>query len=643
MFDLFRSREKSVRYLLGGLLGLVALSMVITLIPGIGGGTTTRDDQVVAEIGKDTITTREVQNQLQEALRGKQIPRELLETYLPQFVDQMIEERAVAYEASRLGFQITDADLAAAIQAGFPSVFPNGQFNKAAYEQTLSQIGLTVAQFEANLRKSMLQNALNNIALEGIFVPPSDVEQEYRRRNDKIKVAYIAMSPEKFRSQVKITPEELKAYFNTNRAAFMSPEKRGFQLLIADEGRIGETIDVSDGMLQQAYTANKERFRTPERVKVRHILLMTTNKPKEEVAKLKAKADDLLKQIKSGADFAELARQNSDDPGSKAKGGDLDWVVRGQTVKNFETAAFSLKPKELSNVITTEYGFHILQVMEKQDAHTQSFDEVKTQLATDYKRQAVFDKMQTVMDQARGVVAKNPAQAQQVAEQDHLLFVPVEKAGVGEPIPQVGNVPELTTAIVTLKKGEVSPVIQLPGNRLAVVVLTEIYPARPSEFAEAETQIRDRFQQDRSQTLAQQKIKEAADKLKAGDTDLDKLAKSLGVEVKTTGDFFNRDGAAEGIGQGAYLTDAFLKPVGSIVGPLSVMGQSFIVKIVAKQDTDMSKFAADRDALVIQLKSKKGIERRDLFYDSIMSRLIAEKKVKKHEDTIRRLAGAYRS
>ena len=125
------------------------------------------------------------------------------------------------------------------------------------------------------------------------------------------------------------------------------------------------------------YNSHKDQYRTPERVHARHILLSTTNKPKDEIPKIQAKAEDLLKQIRGGADFAQLAQKNSEDPGSAAKGGDLGWVVRGQMVKNFEDTVFALKPKEVSNVMTTEYGFHIIQVLEKEPARLRPLDEVK--------------------------------------------------------------------------------------------------------------------------------------------------------------------------------------------------------------------------------------------------------------------------
>jgi peptidyl-prolyl cis-trans isomerase D len=162
--------------------------------------------------------------------------------------------------------------------------------------------------------------------------------------------------------------------------------------------KVAATIDIPESELRKAYDANKDKYRTPERVRERHILISTMNKPKEEQAKLEAKAADILKQIRAGGDFAELAKKNSDDPGSAQKGGDLDWVTRGQMVKPFEEASFKLKPNEISDLVKTDYGFHIIQVQQREDARLKPFDEVKAELATGLKKQMVFDRMQASIE-----------------------------------------------------------------------------------------------------------------------------------------------------------------------------------------------------------------------------------------------------
>src|SRR5258706_13396386 len=159
------------------------------------------------------------------------------------------------------------------------------------------------------------------------------------------------------------------------------------------------------------------------------------------------KAQDLLKQVRAGADFAELAKKNSQDPGSAPNGGDLGFIVRGQTVAPFEKFAFSAKPKEISDLVTTEYGYHIIQAMEKEPARVKPFDEVKDSIAEQLKKQGVNDKMQASMDQARAALVKAPGSAAEVAKQFDLELVTAKDWAAAEPIPSVGVSPAISGAV----------------------------------------------------------------------------------------------------------------------------------------------------------------------------------------------------
>lgn len=641
MFDLFRSRDKAVRYLLGALLGVVALSMVITLIPGFGSSSgNSPDDQVVAEIGKTPLTAREVQTEMQGLVRNKQIPAELMQAYMPQRLDQMITERAVAYEADRMGYEVPDAELAATIRGIFPKFFQNGQLvDKTSYEQALAQQGYTINDFETNLRKQMQLKRLWDLALEGTIITPQEAKQEFQRRNDKLKIAYVAFKPDNLKSQVKVTTEELQGYFNGNKAGFTEPEKRDLVILVADQDKIAAGIDITDAQLQQVYSARKESFRTPERVKVRHILFMTTGKSQEEVAKIKAKAEDTRKQL-TNANFGDIAKKLSEDPGSKDKGGELGYVTRGQMVKNFEAACFSQKPGDISGLVTTEYGFHIIQVEEKQDAHLQTFDEVKTQLAGDAKRAQVTERMQAAIEDARAAMVKAPGNYDQIAQQYGLALEKATNLPAGTPIPGIPPGPEMETALSGLKAKEVSQVFQVSPTKLAIAEITNLTPARPSTFAEAESKVRENFSTMRAQALAADRGKQAADRIKAGE-DPQKIAKEMAGDYKAP-EPFTMEGTVEGIGAGNTFFEGFSKPAGTVLGPLNVIGQQVVAKVIAKVPADMAGFEAQRETITTQLKQKRAQQRKALFEDSILAKLIKEGKVKKHNDTIKRLMGGMR-
>lgn len=638
MFDLFRSRAKAVRIMLGAMLAVIAVSMLLYLVPQ-GNGLTSADpnsDQVVAEIGKSTVTVSEVQQQVRNVLQSQRLPPEYAATIIPQLVDQAIAERAVAYEAEQLGFRVSDHDLAETLRS-----FSFGSLPPDQYQQYVEQqVGLTVPAFEDNVRVKIFEDEIENLVVEGIIVTPAQAEAEYRRRSQKIKVDYIGFSSGKVMADLKPTAEEINAYFIKNKGFFNVPETRDLQVIVADQAKVADTIQLTDAQIQDYYNSHKDEYRTPERVRARHILLSTANKPKDEVAKIQAQADALLKQIKAGGDFAELAKKNSQDPGSAQKGGDLGWVSRGQMVKNFEDAVFTLKPNEISNVVTTEYGFHIIQVLEKQPAHLQSLDEVKPAITVTLKNQTVFDRMQELADKARAELAKAPKNAEQIATQLNLQYMLVPGYRPGSPVAQLGSDPQLLTAVQGMKAGEVSQVLQA-GNKLVIATVTGTHPPHPAELAEVEAQVRQQYQQFEATRIVNEKMAKVAELLKQNGGDMKAAAKAVGGEVKST-DFFTSSGAAEGLGSAAILAAYFDKPVGTIFGPLPAANQTVVGKVTERQDADMSKFAQERDSIIEQLKGKEKADRITLLEDSILTDLIQRGKVKKHQQVIDRLKAQYR-
>jgi peptidyl-prolyl cis-trans isomerase D len=642
MFDLFRSREKNVRWLLGALLGLVALSMVITLVPNYSGMGGRVDQAIVAEIGDEVITTAEVRLALARAARGGSIPRGLEQVYAPMIVQQMIAEHAVSYEAARLGMEVSEEELASAIQTYIPQLFQGGKFaGKEIYSAYLAQMNTTIPEFERDLKKQILLQRIETLALEGIVVTPSQVEDAYRQRNEKIKVSYFQLSPDKFKSQVTATPEEIAASFAQNRASYMIPEKRDYLVYLVDQEKVAASLTINEADLRRAYSEQRERFRIPERVRVRHILLKTADKPQNEVKAIRARIDDLLKQAKGGADFAALAQKNSDDTASAAKGGDIDWVTRGQTVPEFEKAAFSLKVGQLSDVITTVYGFHILVVEQKELAHMRTFDEVRGDLQKEVQQTRASEKVQAIADQIRAALGRSAAEAAKVAEASDIKGTLAQRVGPQDEFPGIGRNPQFTEAVSMLKKGGITPAVAISATQLAVAQVLETYPARPAELAEVQDRVKSAVVDVKLKKLLADKSREAAEKIKAGQ-DLAAVAKLVGAEVKTTSTEFSRDGAAEGIGAAVQIEGAFSKKVGEIAGPFELSGGTYFVKLLGRTEADMSLLPAQREQIVGGLKTRAGRDRREIFMDGLVDSLVKQKKIKIHDDNIKLMVSAYR-
>lgn len=642
MFDLFRSREKSVRVLLGVLLGVVALSMLVYLIPGgFGSGSDTSGQNVIAAVGDKKVTTADVQRRLQAITRGQtNLPQGILGMYAPMLMNQLIEERAMAYKAREMGLRVSDAEVGDTIVNEFAPQM-GGKFDTNLYQAWLSQQGLTPAEFEQSQRESMLAGRLETLEMQSLIVSDEEARAEYQRKNLKVGLQYLEFQGKDFTAKVNKDPAAVKAYFDKNRSAFRIPEKRDFDLIVGSTADFIQSAKISDAELQKTYNESIDSYRQPERVKVRHILIKTQGKPKEETPKLKAKAEDVLKQLQHGADFAELAKKNSDDPGSAAKGGELGDIVRGQTVPNFEKAAFSLKPGELSPIVETEYGYHILQVESKQEAHTQSFDEVRPQLLAEAQKQAATENLKRAVEAARAEAAKNPGQAEAVAKKHNLKYFRLNNFATNGSLPEL-NSPEATNAIFAAPKGSVTDVVNADAQgKAAFAVVKNVTPARNAEYAEVQNEVLQKYVTAEADRLAQEAAKTAADRAHKGES-LEAIGKSLSLTVKTAAPF-TIDGAAEGIGSATLLSAAFTGKTGNIVGPIAAQSGQFVCRVSERLPADMTQFAKNKESVVQNLTQQRQSVQGPLFRDSVVAELKRRGKIKINQDAMNRFIGSFQS
>jgi peptidyl-prolyl cis-trans isomerase D len=641
MFDLFRSRDKAVRILLGVLLGLVGLSMLTYLIPSYNTGSNPNDN-VVAEVGKEQVTDQDVRRLIETTMRGRQLPADILPNFIPQMVDNMISDRALAYEAGKLGFEVTDAQVRDAIRQFAPNFFPDGQFvGRATYAASLQQQGLSVEEFEADVRRQLLIARMRNVALEGTVVTPLEIEQEYRKKSEKVKIQYVKIPTDKYKAEVQPSKEDMQGYFKANAAKYVMPERRSLAILVADQAKIEQSITPTDAELNLLYTQNINQYRVPETVKMEHILVMTQNKPATEDAALKAKADDILKQVRAGGDFAALVKKYSEDPGAASNQGIYDVQRDSTMVPEFKEAAFRLKPGE-SEVVKTAYGYHVVKVMKHDQARLRPFEEVRSDIAANVKKAKATDMMQQISDKAVAALQKDPTHPDKVAADLHMDVFNAANVEPGKPLPGIGASPDFDQSIIGLKKGDVSQPVALQGNKLAIAVVTDVQPARPMTFEEAEAQVHDTMVQNRLTTAVQNHAKELLDKVKAMNGDLEKAAKSMGLEAKTSEDF-GRNGSVEGLGTTSSFDEAFSKPDGSLIRPVATSDGTVVAKVVSHTAPDMSKLPEQRVAIRDELKSQKAQNRYSLFQAGVRDQLVKQGVIKYHQDVINRIIASYRN
>ncbi|MGP8243797.1 MAG: peptidylprolyl isomerase [Bryobacteraceae bacterium] len=642
MFDLFRSRDKSVRILLGALLVLVALSMLTYLVPSYNTGGSS-SDAIVADVGDQTVTMTDVEHAIQNALRGKQMPPEMVATYIPQIVQQMVTDKALAYEARKLGFVASDSDLRTYIQQMAPSLFPDGKFvGKDAYGAMLAEQGMTIPQFEESARRDILRSRLQEVAVEGTIVTPTEIEQAFKDKFEKANVQYVKIAGDKYKAEVQPTDQDMRAYYQAHIKQYTHPETRDLAILVADKAKMEDALNPTDAQLQRLYNQNKEQFRVPERVHALHILFMTQGKPPADDAKIRAQAEDVLKQLQHGADFAALATKYSEDPGSKAKGGDLGWVQRGQMVPEFEKVTFELKPGQISGLVKTQYGYHIIKVLAHEDAHLETFEQAKAAIIPAWKGAIVNDEMQQISDKAQTALEKDPQHPDKVADEFKMQVVRANGVGGGAPIPEIGTNSDFEQSIAGIKTGQVSPVVALPGDKEVLAVVTAVNPPRPSTFEEVKDQVQAAIVQNRLNVAVQKHAQELLDKTRAMGNDLEKAAKAMGLEVKTTGEF-ERGGSIVGIGTASYLEAAFKQPVGSLFGPVPLPDATLIGRVTAQIPPDPARFADQRATVRDQVKSEKARQRDALFEAGVLDELKRQGKIKYHQAVIDRLIAQYRA
>ena len=641
MFDLFRSREKSVRILLGGLLVLVALSMLTYLIPSYGDGSSASSTNVIASVGGDAVTVLDMQKVIQGTLKNRQLPPSAIATFIPQMVQEAITEKALAYQAQQMGLQVSDADVAFTIRQTIPQLFPDGKFvGRDSYAALLAQQDLTIDQFEADLKRQILVQRLRDIAVEGTVITPQEIETEYKKKNEKIKIQYVKLVSDKFKAEATPSEDDIDKYYKTNAASFTVPEKKNLVVLLADQTKLTESLTPTDQELQAMYNMNQQQFQTPERVQLVHILINTQGKTGADEAALKAKADDLLKQVRAGANMTELVKKYSDDPGKVQNNGEY-WVQKDSgMVQEFKDAAFRLKPGE-SDIVKSTYGYHVMKVLKHEDAHLKSFAEAKADLTNQWRAQRVGQIMQQISDKAQPELQKDPTHPDKVAAEFHMQMIAADNVPPDGTVPEVGVNADFTQSLAGLKVNEVSQPVALPGNKLAFAVVTGIVPARPQTLDEARASIKDTITGTRLNRLVQEKANDLLSKAKSTG-DLEKTAKAMGLEVKTSNEFGRTD-TVEGLGSATYLQDGFRTPDGGFFGPVAITDGQIVAKVLQHVAPDMSQLSSQKNQIRDDLKGQKARDRNSLFEAGVRDTLIKQGKLKVNEKELQKLIATYQT
>ncbi|HVP43537.1 MAG TPA: peptidyl-prolyl cis-trans isomerase [Terriglobales bacterium] len=636
MIRFLQTPGKFKKIALGSILVFFSAAMVIQLIPGgflgesFGFANTTPG--VLAQIDDQQVTTQEVEARAQQIREQRSYPQQLMPFIRQQAADGIVTARAMMVEANRLGLKVTDADLRQELQSGYwgQTLFPNGEFvGEARYEDfVMKNLRMSVAEFEQALKTELLLRKLRGLVADGVVVLPEELKANYLKENTKVKLEYAVVSPEDVMKQVHASEAELRAYFEHNKGRYKDaiPEQRKAKYVVVDSARVAEKMPVTRDDLQRYYNEHKEQFRVQDEVNVRHILIAAADaKDTAKVEAARKEAEDVLKQVRAGGDFAALARKYSEDPGSKDQGGSLGWIGRGRTVKEFEQAAFALNKGETSGLVQSPFGFHIIRLDDKRSAHLQSFDEVKAQIEPIVKQQkAQRDAEQianAIQSQARTLPLEQAAAKNGFAVTEPELFTRRSQ------LPGVGLSPELMDRIFSATEKS-APAVAPVAQGFVVYQVTQIKPAQTPTFEQIQPRVEADFKQERAQQLLGQKTQELADRAHA-EHDLKKAAQEVGATLKTS-ELVLPSGQVPDVGSMAdQASVAFSMKPGEISGPIrGGAGNGIVFSVVERQEPSLADFDKTQEQLRESLLQRKREMVLQNFAVSLRERMEKEGKIR---------------
>jgi peptidyl-prolyl cis-trans isomerase D len=641
MLDRMRRRRNILKWTLAA----VVITFVAFYIPDFVSTVPTTGaapGEVVAEVGGRDVTASEFQQRYISQVQayrnqfGGSLNTSLLRQLGvdQQILNQMIEEQIALIEAERNGIRVTDDELRQQIFS-LPGLQENGQFiGEDRYRQLLQAQNppMTPSQFEESLRRSLVVDKLRSALTDWMAVPDNDLEREYTQRNEKVKLQVVALNADSFRDKVTVSDADVATYFSSHSAEYRRGEQRKIRYLLLDREQARQKVVVPPTDIQRYYNDNIQQYQTPEQVRASHILLETAGKNDDDVKK---RAEEILKQVKSGTDFAELAKKVSEDKGSKANGGDLDYFGRGRMVPEFEQAAFSMQPGQTSDLVKSQFGYHIIKVVDKKAGATRPLEEVRTQIQQQLAMQTAD---QRITEQARSLEKRinDPGDLDTVAKE---LGVMVQESGLfqrEDPVPGLGVAPQVSQEAFTLADQQVSAAIASARGPVFITVTEKKDPYVP-QLDEVKDRVKEDVIRQRAAELSSQRASAIAASLKSS-SNFVAAAKAQGLEAKET-ELITRNAALpENIGVSSDVDKvAFTLPVNAVSDPIKTGDGTVIVRVVEKDPVTPEEFRKAKEAFRAEILN----ERRGRFFDAYMTKARARVKPEINDEVLQRIVSMY--
>jgi peptidyl-prolyl cis-trans isomerase D len=634
MIRFLQQDNRVVKALFVVIIAAASVGMVVYLIPGLTGmGANTTDTFATVYphwynrifSSGDTISQQRVSQMARQQLmrRGPQYADNpmIVSIIERQVGQQLVQQQILLDEAAKLGIYASDDDVSQFLHQGQfgEFLYPNGQFiGTDRYTNFIAQqFNLSVTEFEQELRQQIIIRRLQALVTAGVVVSDKEVRDAYRTENIKIKFDYAVISADDLRKTINPSDSELQAFFTKNAARYATavPEQRKITYIAFTPDQMpGGAPQISQQEIQQYFKAHASEYQVPDQARSRHILIkVAPNADPKTDAAAKAKADGLLKQIQGGANFADLAKKNSDDPGSKDKGGELGFAHRGMMVPEFDNAIFTQKIGE-TKIVKTSFGYHIIQVEERQEAHTQSLSEVLPTIQGTLFRQKAAAAEQNYAQTLTSEAIKNGLQ--KTAAAHHLEVSTTQPLGVRGVISALPDSSQITAKAFESKQGD-PPQFAPTGEGFAIFQVTGVEAAHAPDFASWKSNVADDYRNEQLPSLLAQKTTELAAKARTTN-DLAKAAKDLGASLKSS-ELVGQTGQVPDFGQvGQVAPQLFNMKTGEISGPISAGRTGVVAKVVDKQEPTVDEIAKNFDQSRDQILDQRRGQAFNIFLSTIL-------------------------
>jgi peptidyl-prolyl cis-trans isomerase D len=455
------------------------------------------------------------QSQLQQMLRGD-LPSELIKAQQTALLDQFITQALLRQRAEDFGYRVNDHALVERIME-IPQFQVDGAFSKDRYVAVLRSAGMTEAQFEAELHGELLIGQIQDGILQSAFVAPYELDRRYAIEQQARELDYALIPASQFAASIEVTDEQIQKWYDDHPSDFLLPETVDLQYVELTRAQAEAAVEVTEQALKDYYAQVKDRFESPERRHARHILITTEDGVSDEAAR--KKAEELTAKAQAGADFAQLARENSKDAGSAQQGGDLGWAQRGMFVGPFEDALFGMKAGEIRGPVKTQFGYHVLKLEDVEQGKQRSFDEARADIEAEFRKersQTIFyDETQKLGDMAFSALTELESVAQ-------ALNLPIQTVNDftregGGALDANPDVIEAAFSEEVLERRQNSPLITIGEDRALVLRVTDHTPTQPRALADVRAEIQELLHTQGMRDAAAQKGADAIARLHKGE------------------------------------------------------------------------------------------------------------------------------